>query len=140
MTTRSFKARLEALEQHAIVLWRAERTREAEIVARPQPPAYRAVLGGIDRVLAAIAAGQVEAVNGLQIQGTWYSYLRPWHCEDVESESLWPWCNWIMSALRYLPPDDQPYRTAEYVQWIVANRESIARSVSNAPSDQPHQL
>ena len=130
MTTRSLKARLEALEQTAIVLWRAEAAREAEIAARPQPPAYTAVLDGIDRVLAAIAVGQVEAINGIQIQGKWYSYLRPWHCEDAEAEALRPWCDWIMSVLRNLPLDDQPYRTAEYTQWITAHREAIARRVA----------
>jgi len=127
MPTRALSTRLAKVEQTAIVLWQASQARPAPIVVRADPPAYTAVLSGVDRVLAAIADGAVSAMNGVQIEGVWYFYLRPWHTSEAEAAVLWPWCNWIQSAIGSLPLDERPRSTAAYAAWIMEHREFIAR-------------
>lgn len=133
---RSLKSRLEALEQTAIVVWQAEAARKAAIVPPPRRPSYDAVLAGIDRVLAGIADGQCQAVGTIQIAGTWYYTLRPWHATPAESEALYPWCNWMMSAMDSIPLDDRPRSTAAYAEWIMLNRELMARRAAYGENDE----
>lgn len=131
----SFKNRLASLEQTAIVVWQAQQAREASIVARPERPAYDAVMAGMDRVLAAIEDGQVEALNVIQIAGVWYYALSPWQCGRDVAAVLQPLCRWVMSAWDDVPMEEHPRSTAAYVDWIVANREYIARCVAYGDDD-----
>lgn len=123
MSTRSFNARLDALEQAAIVVWQAAQAEPARIEP-PPPPAFDAVLAEFTTVLNAIDQGKCSF---------WCGYFNSCAPTQAEHSRLcWP-CQFVTRCLREYNFDVEP-TVAAYRAWIVEHARWIAftRSRTNA--------